>query len=273
VGQPRVHPVPGGGHGLPVPGGQRARGDLRSRPGRRVSQRQFPAVLTGPAHGAGLARRRRQLHHPVAAQPPEQLHRQVRQQPGQPGHVVAGVEDDQDGRVAFPPVPSGGQPGDHVADLDRGYLGLVVTGPQPHRVQHRGPRGPPRLQRRDHRIRPARDHLRLPLPAPVDVAEQPLRAGRRARPQPVAHIGGQHQPPIGRPRQRQGRHRPAQPADGEPAMIDRVIQRAVAAPVLRGQRQPGQRLHRPIRAQHRIGQLEQLITARGQAGMEIQPEP
>ena len=47
----------------------------------------------------------------------------------------------------------------------------------------------------------------------------------------------------------------------------------MAAPVLRGQRQPGQRLHRPVRAQHRIGQLEQLITARGQAGMKIQPEP
>jgi len=56
-------------------------------------------------------------------------------------------------------------------------------------------------------------------------------------------------------------------------VIDRVIQRAVTAAVLRGQRQPGQRPDRPVRAQHRIGQLEQLITARGQAGMKLQPEP
>ena len=47
----------------------------------------------------------------------------------------------------------------------------------------------------------------------------------------------------------------------------------MAAPVLRGQRQPGQVPDRPVRAQHRIGQLEQLIRAGGQAGMEIQPEP
>ena len=56
-------------------------------------------------------------------------------------------------------------------------------------------------------------------------------------------------------------------------MVDCVIQRAVAAPVLRGQRQARQRLDRPIRAQHRIGQLEQLITANGQAGTEVHAEP
>jgi len=47
----------------------------------------------------------------------------------------------------------------------------------------------------------------------------------------------------------------------------------VTPPVLRDQRQPGQRPHRPVRAQHRIGQLEQLIRAGGQAGTEICPEP
>ena len=35
-----------------------------------------------------------------------------------------------------------------------------------------------------------------PFAAPVDVAEQPLRAGGRARPQPVAHIDRQHDPPV-----------------------------------------------------------------------------
>jgi hypothetical protein len=29
----------------------------------------------------------------------------------------------------------------------------------------------------------------------------------------------------------------------------------------------------PVRAQHRIGQLEQLITARRQASVELHPEP
>ena len=38
------------------------------------------------------------------------------------------------------------------------------------------------------------------LPAAVDVAEQALRAGLRAGPQPVAHIGGQDQPPVRRTR-------------------------------------------------------------------------
>jgi hypothetical protein len=46
----------------------------------------------------------------------------------------------------------------------------------------------------------------------------------------------------------------------------------MAAPVLRGQRQPSQRFHRPARAQHRVGQLEKLIGAGGQAGMEFPPE-
>jgi hypothetical protein len=42
----------------------------------------------------------------------------------------------------------------------------------------------------------------------------------------------------------------------------------VAAPVLRGQRQARQRPDRPVRAQHRIGQLKQLVTAGRQAGTE-----
>jgi hypothetical protein len=45
------------------------------------------------------------------------------------------------------------------------------------------------------------------------------------------------------------------------------------APVLRRQRQPGQVPDRPVRAQHRISQFRQLISPRGQARMEIAPEP
>jgi hypothetical protein len=200
VGEPGMHLVPGLRHGHPVPGGHRARGDLRGRPRRRVSERQLAAVLAGPAVRAGLARRRGQQHHPVAAQPAEQLHGQVSEQPGEPGHVVAGVEDDQDGRVTLTPVPGLDQPGDNLADLNCGHLSLVVIRAQAHRVQHRGPGRAARLQRRDDRVRPARDHLRLAFPAPVDVAEQTLRAGHRTRAQPAAHIGGQHQPPVGCPR-------------------------------------------------------------------------
>src|SRR5450755_3953892 len=56
-------------------------------------------------------------------------------------------------------------------------------------------------------------------------------------------------------------------------MVHRVIQGAVTAPVLRRQRQRGQVPDRPVRAQHRIGQLAQLISPGGQAGMKIGPEP
>jgi hypothetical protein len=55
---------------------------------------------------------------------------------------------------------------------------------------------------------PARDHLRLALPPPACVAEQPTRAGRRIRPQPRAHIHAQHQPAIGRTVASEARQRP-----------------------------------------------------------------
>jgi len=56
-------------------------------------------------------------------------------------------------------------------------------------------------------------------------------------------------------------------------VVYRVIQRTVAALVLRSQRQPGQAPHRATGTQHCIGQLAQLIGAGGQASVEIQPEP
>jgi hypothetical protein len=70
---------------VPYREGHRARGDLRVRACRRVSEGQLAAMLAGPVHDAGLARRRRQLHHPVAAQPPEQFHGQARKHVGEPG--------------------------------------------------------------------------------------------------------------------------------------------------------------------------------------------
>jgi hypothetical protein len=171
------------------------------------------------------------------------------------------------------PLPSPDQPDDDLTDLAGRDSGLVVIGAQAHRIQHRGPGGTARLQHRDHRVRPARDHLRLALRAAVNMAEQPLRAGGRVRPQPVAHIHRQHQPPASGPRQRQLRQRPAQPPDLDPAVVHRVIQRPMTAPVLRRQRQARQRPDRPVRAQHRLGQLEQRICPRVQAPVERLPEP
>jgi ATP-dependent Clp protease protease subunit len=58
-----------------------------------------------------------------------------------------------------------------------------------------------------------------------------------------------------------------------PAMAERVIHRAVPAPVFGHQRQIDQRPHRPVGAPHRIGQLEQRLSPRGQAPVEPDPEP
>jgi hypothetical protein len=169
-------------------------------------------------------------------------------------------------------VPGGDQPGDDLADLGGGDLRLIIIGAEPDRVQHRRPAAAARFQRGDEGVRPARDHLRVPLAAAVAVAEHPLRAGRRARPQPVADIGRQPDPPVRPRRQRQRSQRPAQPRDIDPAGIDRVIGRPVPAAVLRLQRQRRQHPHRPVRAQHRIGQLEQRIGPRRQAPVQVAAE-
>jgi hypothetical protein len=201
------------------PGG--ARGEPRARP-----------LPRGGRGGAGNSITRRCAA--ARATPP-----QVREQPGQPGHVVAGVEDDQDERVAFRQCPAA--------------ISWVVTSSSGHRatasstaVQEVGP-----VPRRDHRVRPVGDHPRLALAAPVDVARYPLRAGRRSPPRPVAQIDGQHQPAVLHPRKRECRHRPAQPTDGEPTAMHRVTQRAVGTTRDRagapGQ-QPGQRPDRPVHA-------------------------
>jgi DNA-binding NarL/FixJ family response regulator len=69
-----------------------------------------------------------------------------------------------------------------------------------------------------------------------------------------------------------GQRRP-QPLHIDPPLIQRVVHRAVPAPVFRRQCQPHQRLHRPVGAQHGIGQLEQRVRAEGQTPMQLTPEP
>jgi hypothetical protein len=249
-------------------GCSRSRAAAAAVPDRLVAVR----VVTGGPGQAAAARRRREVQHPVRAQPPGHLDREVFQLPGQPGHVVPGVEDDQHVRVAGAPVPGGGQRGDDLADLGGGDLRFIVIGAEPDRIQHRRPAGPAGFQRGGEGVRPARDHLRVALAAPVHVAEHPLRAGDRARPQPVAHIGCQPDPPVRPGRQGQRRQRPAQPREIDPAGLNRVIGRAVPAAVLRLQRQRRQRPHRPICAQHRIGQSGQRIGPRHQAPEELAAE-
>ena len=252
--QPRMATMPGAGLRGAVAGGLRAAGVLGAGPGGRISQEQQRAMATraAPSTAAGFDRAGQ---YPVRAQPPDQHHRQVGQQERQPAHVVAGVEHDPDGRVARAPVPGPAQPIHDLAQLRGGHRGRVVGGSEADRVQHRGPAAAPGLQRGHDRVRPARDHLGVALRPAVDVAEQPLRAGLGVRTQPRRDVGGQHDP-VPDPRQRHAGHAPAQAGDLDRPVVEPVVQRAVPASMLRGQRQIHQRPHRPVRAQQRIGQLE-----------------
>ena len=230
-------------------------------------------MLAGPAGHTGRLGRRRPVQDPGGAQPGAQHHRQVRQQPGQPDHVIPGIQHHDDVRVTRMPGPGLLQPPGRLAQLRGGHRGGVIIRAEPDRVQRRGPRGGARAQRGHERVRPPRDHLPgVPAP-PVHVAEHPLRAGPRLRAQPVAYVGGQPDPPVRPARQRHGADRPPQPRHIDPAGVQRVIHRAVPPAVPGHQRQPGQHPHRPVRAQHRISQLEQLITPRGQAPVQLPAEP
>ena len=261
VGQPRMHPIPGGGLRAPVADGLGRRLGRGRRPAARIGRRHHRAMPAGPADrpppvGRG---RDRAEHDPVGAQPPDQLDRQVGQHVRQPAHVVAGVEHHQDRRITGPPVPGALQPAHHRAQLGGGDRGRVIGRAQSARVQDRRPAGWPALQRRYQLIRPARNQL-IGLPtAAVDVAEQPLGTGFGIRAQPRGGVDGQHDPPAEHPRQRQPGQHPTQPLGIHLAVIDRVVERAVPAAVLRRQTQPDQGGHRPVGAQQRVGQLEQLV--------------
>jgi hypothetical protein len=97
----------------------------------------------------------------------------------------------------------------------------VSSSSGPSRHENGRPRGASRLQCRDERVRPPRDHLRLSLAASVGVAEQPVRAGAGIRAKPVADVaaqpgwdaepGRQRRQPAGWPRGRVLRG----PADAE----------------------------------------------------------
>ena len=122
-----------------------------------------------------------------------------------------------------------GYAGHDLADLRGGHLGRVIGRAGPDRVQRQGPRRAAGLHRGDDRVRPARDHLRVPFPPRIAVAEQPLRAGGRIGPQPVAYVCCQPAPA-------------AAARCGLPA-VQRVIHRSVAATALRLQRQLRHHVH------------------------------
>ena len=103
--------------------------------GGRVGQRELGSVFGRTPGPARLGRGRWEAEDTVRTQPAHQLHRQISQQERQPGHVVPGVEDDQDGRVAGLPVPGLPEPGDHLADLLGGDRGEVIIRAQADRVQ------------------------------------------------------------------------------------------------------------------------------------------
>jgi hypothetical protein len=94
----------------------------------------------------------------------------------------------------------------------------------------------------------------LSLAAPVGATEQPVRAGGRVRAQPVADIDGQHDAALVAAWYLLGGNNVAEPTDVNPAMVETVVQTAMTAPVLHGQRQLRQGHHRPVGAQRRIAQ-------------------
>jgi hypothetical protein len=104
------------------------------------------------------------------------------------------------------------------------------------------------------------------------MTEQPLGRARRIRAQPRRHIDRQHQPPALEARQRQTGQHPAQPAGVDGTAVQAVVQRAMSTAVFGQQRQINRRLHRPVRTQHRVGELEQLIAPGGQTRVELAPE-
>ena len=237
------------------------------------SEPELGAVPGRAAARGRLRRRGRGVHDPVAAQPASDLDGQVAQQPGQPGQVVAGVEDGQDVRVAVRPVPGFHQPGGHVAQLGGGNLGGVVVRADPDGVQRQGPRGAARPQRRDEGVRPARDDLLVALAPRVAVAEQPFRGGLRVRPQPVRDIAGQPDPAVVPRRQRQRRQRPPKPPDHDIAAVQRVVDAAVPAAALRLQAQLRQHAH-PLRpARQRVARLEQRVPALPERQVQLAAEP
>ena len=190
---------------------------------------------------------------------PSTSHGQVRQQPGQPGHVVAGVEDHHDVRVAVTPVPGARSAASMTSRTWRGgHRGHVVIRAQPDRVQQpRSTTSGPVPARRPASTASPGSSARCPSPA-VDMAEQPA-PGWWPRP---AAASCSHRPPAAAARPARGSGSPASAQRSRrprSRRVQRVIQRAMAAPVPRRQRQSRQR---PAPARPRTAPRRPARTAR-----------
>ena len=196
-------------------------------------------------------------------------HRGSRPRGAGPGHCASGPAPPPAGQPADTPAgarhsrrrPRSGWPGHRAATAPR-RSGLVTTwrtcaavtcAASSPGARRRASSGAvhelrPALQRADHRIRATPGSSGAgPCPAHRYGTSIRLRRGMRLRAQPAGDIHRQHQPAIGRARQRQPGQHPAQPAGIAPAPGQRRIQTAMATAVLTSQRQLHQRPHRPIR--------------------------
>ena len=129
-------------------------------------------------------------------------------------------------------------------------------------------RGAARLQRGDHRVRPARDHLRWPFPRPY--TWQNNRSGLVAasgRSQLLTSTASRIRPsgqPAAAAPPAPGAAARSPPGRGSPRHTRRRARAGAPAPAT-----APQGLHRPVRAQHRIRQLEQRIRPRRKAPVQL----
>ena len=142
VSQPGVQAVPGAREGSAVAGGLGAGHDRRPGMSRRLGQRELWPVFRRTPGGARRAWWCGEPEDAIRAQPPEELDGQIGQQEGQPGHVVAGVEYDQDVWIALAPLPGGAGDGrsPRVVCCGGDQWSASSGRAQTHRVQQRGPR-------------------------------------------------------------------------------------------------------------------------------------
>jgi hypothetical protein len=143
------------------------------------------------------------------------------------------------------------------------------AGPSPHRIQRQRLGARPRLQRRDHGVRPARDQLHVPLPPRITMADQPIRADGRIRPQQVLTSTASRIRPFGQA----GTGGPAaagRSASGRSSARHTPRRGAAALP---RQRQLHGHVYPVLLAQHRIGQLEQCIPGACRASVQLAAEP
>ena len=184
---------------------------------------------------------------------------------------VPGIQHHQRRRVSRPLPAGGGQVAEQIGNLRDGGIDMVLSRAQPPGLDRIHPRGGPPPHAHQHAQRPARQ---VPVPASTPhlhhhqlIGEHRVRAGQRR------HVDPEHQR-ITLSRRRHRCHlQPPQPPGIYLAPCQGVIHRSVPAAELRLQRQLRRRAHRPLRAQHRVAQLEQRVRPRGEALMQLTAEP